>query len=32
MIDMTESFERYLPWNPEVKADLEEKAKRLLKE
>lgn len=31
--DLTEeSFERYLPWNPEVKADLEEKAKSLLKE
>lgn len=31
--DLTEeSFERYLPWNPEVKAALEEKANILLKE
>lgn len=31
--DMTEeAFERYLPWNPDVKSDLEERATKLLEE
>ena len=27
-----EAFGKYLPWNPEVKADLEEWAKKLLED
>lgn len=31
--DMTEeTFERYLPWNPNVKTEMEERAKKLLAE
>ena len=31
--DMTEeAFERYLPWNPDVKSDMEERATKLLEE
>ena len=31
--DMTEeAFERYLPWNPDVKSDMKERATKLLEE